>query len=69
MARGIALVTDVSGYVLAADGSVHPFGGAPPVQEETTWPRWRAARAFSLAQSGDGVVLDGYGGRHPFGLT
>lgn len=55
-------------YVLAADGTVYAEGGAPSFG----WDAIPGALARAMAVMPDGlgyVVLDGYGGLHPFGTA
>ena len=55
--------------MIAADGTVRPFGVAPPAAPSATWPQWDVATSLALAPGSggvSGVVLDAYGGRHPF---
>ena len=61
-----------AGYLLDADGGIHPFGGAPPVIGNATWPGQGTARGLVLSarstpSSVMGYTLDGFGGIHPFG--
>jgi len=55
-------------------GGLHPFGGAPPITNNSYWPGWDIARAIVLAPwatSGNvvGWTLDAWGGVHPFGAA
>jgi len=61
----------VEGYVLDAQGGIHPFGGAPVVSGKAPWPSMDIARGIALlpgstSQHAAGYVLDGWGGLHPF---
>ena len=58
-----------SGWVLDGFGGVHPWGGAPVVQQPGYWPGWDIARGISAAGGGGGWVLDGFGGLHEFGTA
>jgi hypothetical protein len=56
-------------YTLDAYGSLHGLA-SPPLTPSATWPGWNIARsAKALPGSGDqaGMILDGYGGLHPYG--
>ncbi len=69
-ARGVALLpgSSTAGYMLLGDGTITPFGGAPPVQDVATWT-WDIARAIVLRADGKGgYVLDGWGGIHAFAI-
>jgi hypothetical protein len=58
-------------YTLNAFGGVHALA-SPPLVPSATWPGWKIARsAKALPGTGDqaGLVLDGYGGLHPYGRT
>src|SRR5207244_3852508 len=64
--------SDPAGYLLDADGGIHPFGGAPAAMGNTTWPGKGIARALVLSGGSTrdavmGYTLDGFGGIHPFG--
>lgn len=68
--RDIVLqASGTAGYRLRGDGSIWPFGGAPPVSDaQARWPAWDIARAIVLRSNGiSGYILDGYGGIHSFG--
>lgn len=75
IARGIALLPNGSGgYVVDGFGGVHPFavkGGTmpPPVITTAYWQGWNIARGITLLSSGNGYVLDAYGGMHSFRTT
>lgn len=75
IARGVALTSPNSGYVLDGYGGLHPFAtrsGTPPpaVASGPYWPGWDIARGVALLPNGTGgYVLDGYGGMHPFKIT
>jgi subtilisin family serine protease len=55
------------GYVLAGNGVVRPFGGAPQ-EGYPYWGAWQVARSIAVMPDGRGyVVLDAFGGVHRFG--
>jgi hypothetical protein len=53
-----------SGYTVASDGAVYPFGGAPNAAAKATG---FTGRDIELRPAPSGYVLDGFGGLHPFG--
>lgn len=55
-------------YTSEAFGGIHPDGGSPAITNEPTFssPLARAAHPFN-GTPGVGLVLDAYGGLHPFG--
>jgi hypothetical protein len=58
-----------AGYLLAGDGMLTPYGGAPPAHPSATWSSWDIARdAVVLTDGTGGYVLDGWGGLHPFAI-
>ncbi|HEY4869851.1 MAG TPA: PQQ-binding-like beta-propeller repeat protein, partial [Candidatus Dormibacteraeota bacterium] len=57
-----------AGYTLDGWGGIHPFNGAPAVNDGPTWPGWDIARGITLRPDGSsGWVVDGWGGVHPYG--
>ena len=52
-----------SGYTIASDGAIYPFGGAP---NAATKVGGFNARDIELRPAPSGYVLDGFGGLHPF---
>jgi|GEM_PF-5320787 len=68
-ARGIALRTTTTGYVVDMYGRVFPFGGAPSVRTSKTWAGKDYARDIvMLPNLRGGYVLDAYGRLHPFAV-
>jgi hypothetical protein len=65
-AVGLVLIADDAAYVLRVDGAVQPIGAAPPVKESVTWTWWEPAQAIAVTGPGAGLVVDTYGGLHPF---
>lgn len=56
-------------YGVNAYGFLHP-GSSPPLPVSASWPGWRIVRGISVLPGGQGgLVLDGWGGLHPFGAT
>jgi spore germination protein YaaH len=54
-------------YAVDGYGNLHP-GSSPPLPPGTLFAGWNIARGLTLGQSGlGGLVLDGWGGLHPFG--
>ena len=74
--RLVILSSGEGGYVLDGWGGLHPFGiGSHPVpaidSNHAYWNGWNIARDVvllpgSTASSAPGLILDGYGGVHPF---
>jgi IPT/TIG domain-containing protein len=74
--RVVLLGSGDGGFVLDGWGGLHPFGiglsAAPTLDpNHAYWPNWNIARDLvllpgSTATSAPGLVLDGYGGLHPF---
>ena len=78
IARRVVMLSDgTGGYVMDAWGGLHPFAvGTNPMPPAITnapyWHGWSIARDVALmpgsaASNVVGVVLDGFGGVHPFG--
>jgi hypothetical protein len=77
--RVVVLGSGDGGYVMDGWGGVHPFGigtHAPPVIDpnHAYWQGWDIARDLvllpgSTAVSAPGLILDGYGGLHPFNFS
>ena len=77
--RVVVLGSGDGGYVMDGWGGVHPFGigtHAPPVidSNHAYWQGWNIARDLvllpgSTAASAPGLILDGYGGLHPFNFS
>jgi spore germination protein YaaH len=57
-------------YTLDAYGGVHP-ADSPPLAIGGYWPGWRIARAAAALPGNPqgGLVLDGFGGLHPYGTA
>jgi uncharacterized delta-60 repeat protein len=71
VARAIALLPNgQGGYTLAADGGMHPFGGAPKVNAgKVSWPGQDRARGIAIAPDGSGGwIIDSLGRTYPFGI-
>jgi hypothetical protein len=67
-ARGVALRTNKSGYVVDKFGGVRPFGGAPKAHASKQFT-CDCARGIVLLDSGKGgYVLDAYGRMAPFSV-
>ena len=74
--RVVVLSSGDGGYVMDGWGGLHPFGvgthSAPAIDpNHAYWPNWSIARDVvllpgSTASSAPGLILDGYGGLHPF---
>ncbi len=68
LGRDVAVRPDASGWVLSGDGSLTPFGGAPPAAIRASWPGRDVARAVALNPDGtSGYVLESNGTLRPFG--
>jgi hypothetical protein len=56
----------LGGFWVDGRGAIHPYGGAPSIDESPRWS-FTIARGLSLASGGaSGYLLDGWGGIHPF---
>jgi hypothetical protein len=74
--RVVVLSSGDGGYVMDGWGGLHPFGvgthAAPVIDpNHAYWPNWSIARDVvllpgSTASTAPGLILDGYGGLHPF---
>jgi hypothetical protein len=74
--RVVVLSSGDGGYVMDGWGGLHPFGvgnHTAPIMDSNHayWPNWSIARDVVLlpgssATSAPGLILDGYGGLHPF---
>jgi hypothetical protein len=66
VARDVATNPEGGYYVLTGDGRIHAFDGAPTFGEPAFG--WNIARSMAVMPDGKGyVVLDGWGGVHPYG--
>ena len=81
IARGVAFTPDgTGGYVVDGYGGLHAFAVGsnpmpPAVASASYWPGWDIVRGVATVPGGSGsltasggLVLDGYGGIHPFAI-
>lgn len=69
--RGVAITEGgTGGFTVDGKGGVHSFGKANlATKPGAYWHSWDIARGIAVDGHGNGVVVDGFGGLHPFTYT